>query len=65
MKKYIAKFRVYNGETTYNIPLTTEAETKERAEIYFKSYECETDLDIWKLIDFEEVKTFESLWSWL
>ena len=63
MKKYIANFKIYNGEATYNIPVTTEAETEEQAEKYFKDYECESDLEIWKLILFKEVKTFEDLWE--
>jgi len=65
MKKYIAKFKIYNGETTYSMPVTVEAETKEEAETYFKKYECNTDLEIWVLQTFDEVKTFEELWSWL
>jgi len=63
--KYIAKFKIYNGEATYIIPVVTEAKSKTQAEKYFKDYECENNTEIWKLLTFDEVKTFEDLWSWL
>ena len=62
LKKYVATFKIYNGETTYTMPVKIEAESKIEAEKYFKNYICNTDLEIWKLINFEEVKTFEDLW---
>ena len=63
MKKYIANFKVYNGEATYSISVKTEANNQSEAKKYFKEYECEGDLDIWKLLYIEEVKTFNDLWD--
>jgi len=65
MKRYIAKFKIYNGEATYTIPIITEAKDKQEAEKYFKEYECENDIDIWQLLTFDEVKDFDDLWEWL
>lgn len=65
MKRYIARFKVYNGEATYRQVVATEAKNKKDAENYFKTYECETMVDIWVLLAFEEVKTFDELWKWL
>ena len=63
--KFIAKFKVYNGEASYTIPVVTEKDKLTEAEEYFKSYECENEVEIWKLQDFEEVKTLQDLWMWL
>ena len=64
-RKFIAKFKIYNGEATYSIPVVTEANTKEEAKKYFKGYECDNNTEIWKLQVFDEVKDFEDLWGWL
>lgn len=65
MKRYIAKFKIYNGEATYTIPVITEAKNKKEAKQYFKCYEVNGEIDIWKLQVFDEVKDFNDLWGWL
>ena len=65
MKKYLAKFKVYNGESTYMIPVTTEAKNEKEALKDFKTYECESNTEIWVFQTMIEVKTFKHLWECL
>ncbi|MHA1659941.1 MAG: hypothetical protein ACTSUT_12575 [Promethearchaeota archaeon] len=62
IKYYIAVFKVYNGEATYKILVKTEATNEEEAMKYFKDYECDNNVEIWKLQIIEEVNKFEDLW---
>ena len=63
MKKYVAIFVIYNGECKYTMPVGREAENKREAKKILREYECDTMNEIWKLDYFEEVTTFEELWS--
>lgn len=61
--KYIAVFKIYNGEATYNILVKTEAQNEKEAKEYFDKYECDTNIEIWKFEFMKEVETFEDLWG--
>ena len=65
MKKYVAKFKIYSGEATYEMIIKTEADTKLKAEKYFKRYECDTLMEIWELQAIEQVNNFEELWEFI
>ena len=61
-KRYVAVFKIYNGEATYNILVKTEAKNKKDAKGYFKMYECNTNVEIWKFVKMKKVEVFEDLW---
>jgi len=62
-KKFIAIFKIYNGESTYTMPVKTERKDMKQALKDFNEYVCDTDVEIWKLISVTEIKTFDELWS--
>ena len=63
--KYVAKFKIYSGEATYEMIVKTEAASREEAEEYFKAYECDTNLEIWKLQTTQQINNFEELWEFI
>ncbi len=63
--KYVAKFKIYSGEATYEMIVKTEADTKLKAEEYFRAYECDTNLEIWKLQTIQQINNFEELWEFI
>ena len=63
MHKYVAVFKVYNGESTYSILVKTEALNKKDARNYFKMYECNNNTESWKFEKMVKVKTFKDLWD--
>ena len=65
MKRYIAYFKVYNGECQYNIYITHEANTKKEAEEWFNDFVCDNMNEIWKLENVREVKTFDEMWEFM
>lgn len=65
MKKYIALFKVYNGDCSYDMYITHETNTKKEAESWFKDFECDNMNEIWILRTFKEVKTFNEIWEFM
>jgi len=61
-KKFLARFKIYNGEATYTMPVRTEAKTLKQATEYFEAYVCDGDVEIWKLQDVTEIHSLEQLW---
>lgn len=66
MKKYIALFKIYNGECQYDNYQTHETNDKKtEVEEWFKEFECDNINEEWKLITIQEVENFEELWKFL
>lgn len=63
--KYLATFKIYNGEATYTMPVITEAKNLQQATEYFKSYECDNNIEIWKLNFVVAIDSLEQLWGYL
>lgn len=64
-KKYLARFKIYNGDATYTMPVKTEAKNLKQATEYFKDYECDNNVEIWKLEDVVEIDSLGELWRYI
>ena len=61
--KFVAIFRIFNGEFSYKMPVKTVTKSEAEARECFKDYECNNSVEIWRFEYMAEVKTFDDLWE--